>query len=176
VGTARDRILDAAEELIAAGQVPPALDAVAATAGVSKGGLLYHFDKQSLLRALVTRAVHRFDERLTEASAQGMMAAAWLRLSVPEPRERTVYRAMMSMIRLTTSGEFDLPGEVGAAEERWQQMLTAELGDPIRARLVRLVGDGLFLAALTGPPPTSDDVEQLLHHLGLNAAADEARP
>ena len=176
MGTARERILDAAEELITAGQVPPALDAVAAAAGVSKGGLLYHFDKQSLLRALVTRAVQRFDEQLTAAAAQQMTAAAWLRLSVPAPGERTLYRAMMSMMRLTTSGEFDLPQEVGDAEQRWQQMLTAELGDPVRARLVRLVGDGLFLAALTGSPPTSDEVEQLLHHLGLGTAAEQVRP
>ncbi|GAB7037274.1 TetR/AcrR family transcriptional regulator [Catenuloplanes niger JCM 9533] len=167
--------MDAAEELITAGQVPPALEAVAAAAGVSKGGLLYHFDKQSLLRALVTRAVHRFDARLTEAAARGTMAAAWLRLSVPAPDERTVYRAMMSMLRLTTTGEFDLPDEVGDAERRWQRMLTAEVGDPVRARLVRLVGDGLFLAALTGPPPTSDEVEQLLHHLGLPTSAGGVR-
>jgi AcrR family transcriptional regulator len=175
MGTARERLLDAAEELITAGQVPPALDAVAAAAGVSKGGLLYHFDKQSLLRALVTRAVRRFDERLTAAAAEGTMAAAWLRLSVPAPGERTLYRAIMSMMRLTATGEFDLPQEVGAAEERWQQLLTAELGDPVRARLVRLVGDGLFMAALTGPPPTSAEVEQLLHHLGLGPAAEQAR-
>ena len=104
------------------------------------------------------------------------MATAWLRLSVPTPDERTVYRAIMSMMRLTTTGELDLPGEVGDAERRWQQMLTAELGDPVRARLVRLVGDGLFLAALTGPPPTSDEVEQLLHHLGLHTTAQPAQP
>ncbi|WP_250037551.1 TetR family transcriptional regulator [Paractinoplanes maris] len=167
MGTARERILDAAEELITAGQVPPALDAVAAAAGVSKGGLLYHFDKRSLLQALVTRALHRFDERLTAAATQGTMAAAWLRLSVPAPGERAVYRAIMSMMRLTAGGEFDLPHEVGEAEQRWQRMLAAELGDPVRARLVRLVGDGLFMAALTGPPPTSAEVEHLLDHLGL---------
>ena len=147
--------------------MPPALDAVAAAAGVSKGGLLYHFDKQSLLKALVTRAVHRFDEQLTAAAAEGLMAAAWLRLSVPGPDERTVYRAMMSMMRLTTNGHLDLPGEVAAAGQRWQQMLTTELGDPVRARLVQLVGDGLFMAALTGQPSTSDEVDQLLDHLGL---------
>jgi AcrR family transcriptional regulator len=167
--------LDAAEDLITAGQVPPALDAVAAAAGVSKGGLLYHFDKQSLLRAVVTRAVHQFDERLTAAAAQGLMAEAWLHLSVPAPADRSVYRAIMSMMRLTTTGEFDLPEEVGEAGRRWQQMLTAELGDPVRARLVRLVGDGLFMAALTGPPPTSDEVIELLHHLGLRTADGQAR-
>jgi AcrR family transcriptional regulator len=169
--TARERILDAAEELITAGKVPPALDAVAAAAGVSKGGLLYHFDKRSLFRALITRAVQRFDERLTAAAADGTMAAAWLRLSVPEPDERALYRAMSSTMRLTTlSGELDLPVEVGEAQQRWLRMLTEELGDPVRARLVQLVGDGLFLAALTGQPPAPDEVERLLRHLGVPAA------
>lgn len=173
MSTARERILDAAEDLITAGHVPPALDAVAAAAGVSKGGLLYHFDKRSLVQALITRAIERFDERLTAAAAEGVMAAAWLRLSVPEPSERALYRAMSSTMRLTTTGEFDLPPEVADAERRWQQMLTDELGDPVRARLVRLVGDGLFLAALAGQPPTSDEVEQLLHHLGLRASTSD---
>lgn len=168
MGTARDRILDAAEGLIAAGSVPPALDAVAAAAGVSKGGLLYHFDKRSLLTALVVRSVQRFDQRLASAAADGVMASAWLRLSVPDPGESALYRAMTSMLRLTTTGEFELPGEVADAERRWQDMLVAELGDPVRAQVVRLVGDGLFMAALSGRPPTSGEVERLVDHLGLS--------
>jgi Tetracyclin repressor-like, C-terminal domain len=78
---------------------------------------------------------------------------------------------------LTATGELDLPAQVADAERRWQQMLTDELGDPVRARLVRLVGDGLVLAALTGGPPTSEEVEELLRHLGLRgSASDPARP
>jgi AcrR family transcriptional regulator len=165
--SSRERILDAAEDLISQGQVPPPLDAVAAAAGVSKGGLLYHFDKQALLRALVTRAVRRFDARLAEAAARGTMAAAWLRLSVPAAHEQRLYRAMLSMLRLTASGDLDLPAEVGEAEGRWQRMLTDEVGDPVRAHLVRLVGDGLFLAALTGEPPAAGDVDRLIDELGL---------
>ncbi|MFE5512300.1 TetR family transcriptional regulator [Streptomyces sp. NPDC056529] len=177
MGTARERILNAAEELIVSGQVPPALDAVAAAAGVSKGGLLYHFDKRALLNALVTRAVRRFDERLTAAAAEGLMADAWLRLSVPGPSERTLYRAMVSMLRLSATGELDLPDEVADAERRWEEMLTAELGDPVRARTVRLVGDGLLMAALAGRPATTGEVEELLRHLGLRGApSDEGRP
>jgi hypothetical protein len=64
---------------------------------------------------------------------------------------------------------------VTEADQRWRRMLTAELGDPVRARVVRLVGDGLFMAALTGPPPTSAEVEQLLDHLGLQTAAEPER-
>ncbi|MFF0885227.1 TetR/AcrR family transcriptional regulator [Streptomyces sp. NPDC003456] len=173
---ARERIMDAAEELIAAGHVPPTLDAVAQAARVSKGGLLYHFDKQSLLQALILRAVRRFDERLAAAADHRTVAATWLRLSAPGPHERELYRAMLSMLRLTSSGELDLPGEVGEAENRWQSMLATELGDPLRARLVRLAGDGLFLAALTGQPATADDVEQLIGHLGLPDAAHGPLP
>ena len=73
-------------------------------------------------------------------------------------------------------GDLDLPGEVGDAEPRWQQMLVAELGEPVRARLVRPVGDGVFMAALTGQPATTDKVEQLVRHLGLRATADPVRP
>lgn len=168
--TARERILDAAEDLIAAGQVPPSLDAVAAAAGVSKGGLLYHFDKQSLLQALIVRAVQQADARLAEAADAGEVARAWLRLSVPDATQQRVYRAMLSMLRLTSRGEFDLPAELTGADRRWQGLLAAELGDPVRARLVRVVGDGLMLAALTGQAPTTAEVEELITQLGLPAA------
>ena len=164
--TARARILDAAEELVTAGQAPT-LDAVAAAAGVSKGGLLYHFGKQSLLQALVVRAVEPAAARLADAAAAGHLAAAWLRLSVPDHAHRLLYRGILSMLRLTTTGGIELPEEVTQAEARWDRMLADEVGDPVRARLVRRLGDGLFLAALTGQPPTADEVDALIAHLGL---------
>jgi AcrR family transcriptional regulator len=54
---ARTRVLDAAESIVLARGVPAlTLDAAAKLAGVSKGGLLYHFaTKQALLRGLVDR-------------------------------------------------------------------------------------------------------------------------
>jgi AcrR family transcriptional regulator len=167
--TARERILDAAEELISRGQVPPSLEAVAAAAGVSKGGLLYHFDKRSLLTGLIVRAVRRADDRLTAAAARGTMAATGLRLSAPGEGERRLHRAMLSMLRLTSRGELDLPEEVADAERRWHRMLVDELADPARGRLVRLVGDGLFLGALVGRPPAAAEVEEIIAHLGLPA-------
>jgi AcrR family transcriptional regulator len=69
----RSRIITAAEEL--AREVGPgslSLDAVAARAGVSKGGLLYHFPSKShLLRALVEDFVSRLDARLVEEENSG---------------------------------------------------------------------------------------------------------
>jgi AcrR family transcriptional regulator len=64
-GAARERILDAAEKLVVrdgAGHLT--LDAVAQTAGVSKGGLLYHFrTKDALLAGMIDRHVGLLEAR-----------------------------------------------------------------------------------------------------------------
>jgi AcrR family transcriptional regulator len=59
VSPARARILEAAERVVAdVGAARLTLDVVAQSAGVSKGGLLYHFpSKESLLSALAQRYV-----------------------------------------------------------------------------------------------------------------------
>jgi AcrR family transcriptional regulator len=66
-GSSKDVLLDAAEAVVRdAGAAHLTLDAVAAKAGVSKGGLLYHFpSKQALLAALVARVLARFDAAKT---------------------------------------------------------------------------------------------------------------
>jgi AcrR family transcriptional regulator len=63
---ARDRLLDAAERLVAEmGAAHLTLDAVAKFAGVSKGGLLYHFpSKESLLEGMLTRHLDEVDARV----------------------------------------------------------------------------------------------------------------
>ncbi|SCY93223.1 TetR/AcrR family transcriptional regulator [Microvirga guangxiensis] len=67
--SARDRILDAAEGLICTcGIAGFTLDAVAQTAGVSKGGLLYHFgSKDSLISGLQRRMALRLEQSLQDA-------------------------------------------------------------------------------------------------------------
>lgn len=67
--SAQDRILDAAENLIATqGIAGFTLDAVARAAEVSKGGLLYHFSsKDSLILGLQRRMASRVAETLRDA-------------------------------------------------------------------------------------------------------------
>lgn len=66
------------------------LDAVAERAGVSKGGLLYHFpSKSKLLEALVEQHLHEFDGALTDkeksrGGGQNSLAAAYLDMFVVE--------------------------------------------------------------------------------------------
>jgi AcrR family transcriptional regulator len=69
---ARERILDAAEELVIAhGARHLTFDGLAAQSGVSRGGLLYHFpDKEALLKAMLERLVERTRENKKRRSAQ----------------------------------------------------------------------------------------------------------
>ncbi len=67
----RDRLLDAAEiVVITRGTNALTLEAVAAQAGVSKGGLLYHFHaKDDLLHAMIHRMISLFRARIDAALA-----------------------------------------------------------------------------------------------------------
>ena len=162
--SARERVLDAYADLVASGD-SPSLEKVAAAAGVSKGGLLYHFAGTTALRdGLITRALRDTDEALLRAAAERQAARAWLRLSVPDEAQRRVWAGLLATVRLVGS-DVTLPPQLVEHEQRWQQLLTDELGDAMRAQVVRLVGDGLLLQSLSGTPPDAASVEALADHL-----------
>jgi AcrR family transcriptional regulator len=107
VGTcsARDRLLDAAEALArTVGAANLTLDAVAQAAGVSKGGLLYHFpSKDALLAAMLERHVGRLDAsccRMLDTLPAGDAAAglkAWvLSMLQPDPVRRDMGAAVLA--------------------------------------------------------------------------------
>lgn len=72
-GTSHDRILNAAAELaVSEGAAHLSLDAVAARAGVSKGGLLYNFpNKAALMQGLVERFIELFRSEIEESAGEG---------------------------------------------------------------------------------------------------------
>jgi AcrR family transcriptional regulator len=153
----------------------PSLDAVAARAGVSKGGLLHHFGtRRALVDGLAARSVEETDAAMRAAADRGDAAATWLRLSVLDPREQAAARAMLLLVRLTGTGEVELPDSVAAAVKGWQDLIAAELGDPVAAEVVRLVGDGLFLESLVGGPADPARTELLVRHL-LGSATPTSR-
>jgi len=66
--SSKEVMLDAAEAIVLeSGARHMTLDAVAARAGVSKGGLLYHFStKEDLLRGMLERLIKHLEERRKE--------------------------------------------------------------------------------------------------------------
>ncbi len=164
--SARDLILDSLQTLVLDGDSSPSLDAVAAGAGVSKGGLLHHFpDRRSLVVGLMLRAVKQTDVVMIQAARDGRAAATWLRMSAMAGPTDQAARAVLALIRLTGAGRIELPPEIATAIKRWQDLITAELGDPVAAEIVRLVGDGLFVETLTGGAPDPARVDALVQRL-----------
>lgn len=149
----RDRILDAYTDLVVtSGPETVTLDAVAAAAGVSKGGLLYHFgSREALLDGLLARARELNDADLAAARAapEGVVRY-YLRTSVDEPAAASpVYRATVALIKLATTA----PRAAEATRQclaGWRSALTDELGDPLAADILATVGDGIYLRAIVG--------------------------
>jgi AcrR family transcriptional regulator len=167
VTSSRDRILDAyADLLITDGERQATLEAVAARAGVSKGGLLYHFpSKDQLAVGLCDRlaTLAALDAELMRTDEEGP-ARYYVRSS--EYANTPLDRALVAVSRLRQSGDSRARAAIEAASGEWLAILHDVLGDLHVARAVKLIGDGLYYNALNravgGQPTTADDCEKLL--------------
>ncbi|HEY0186570.1 MAG TPA: TetR family transcriptional regulator [Cellulomonas sp.] len=146
----RDRILDAFEALlIAHGPRAATLDAVAAAAGVSKGGLLYHFPSRAALAEGQRNRLAELgaaDVASMRASAEGA-AEYYLRGSTESGS--SLDRALVAAVRLSEeSGQ--AATVLDELRDAWSAALRDELGDPELAHVVQLVGDGMYYNAVAG--------------------------
>lgn len=157
---ARERVLNAAEaRLLARGPTGLVLDAIAADAGVSKGGLLYHFrSKEALVEGLCDRMLERFDQTLASLSAadpeaRGAWTRAYLASTVTEEGKPADNSAQLMAGLLATLGRDSVHLEkVRERFAEWHARLADDGIDPVAATLVRLAADGLWLSALLGLP------------------------
>jgi AcrR family transcriptional regulator len=173
----RARILAETRRLTLERGVVPSLNVVAEAAGVSKGGLIHHFpSRAALVDGLAGQALDEVDAAMREAAAEGNAASAWLRLSVPSGDDLELFRAIAIAHRA-----LEAPGAatVAAADEAtatWERMIADEVGDAVRARVIRLVGDGLAMNALAGvgAPLGDDELTELEQHLIGRRRADRS--
>ena len=158
-GDTRAKLLDAASAVIRRdGPQALTLDAVAAQAGVSKGGLLYHFrSKRELLDALVARWMDDFQRDID--AAPGTFAESYVRASDgAKAEEAGLLAALVADPAVLTA--------VRERHETWQDRIATESGDPVDATVARLAADGLWLADLLGiAPPHGDLRERVLARL-----------
>jgi AcrR family transcriptional regulator len=150
--SARAKLLDAFVTLVLEqGERAATLDAVAAAAGVSKGGLLYHFKtKDVLVDALAT-----YVEDLAAADAATMRtapegpAAYYVRTSRYE--DTPLDRAIVATMRLSQGENERARAAIERIHGGWRDALVEEVADAAVAHAVMLIGDGLYYhAALTG--------------------------
>jgi AcrR family transcriptional regulator len=168
---ARDRILEAAERLVAEiGAARLTLDAVAHGAGVSKGGLLYHFpSKESLLSGLAHRYAESMKQcieaaktNLAESGQSRELKAAILGMLGADPRSR----ALSAVLLATAANEPALLDVIRNCVAQYTQELETNCGHFARAAIVTLAVDGLKMReALRISPFTDEQREQIVQEL-----------
>ncbi|MCW2830039.1 MAG: TetR family transcriptional regulator [Aeromicrobium sp.] len=147
----RDRLLDAFETLlVSAGSRSATLDAVAAEAKVSKGGLLYHFhSKDELVEGMLSR--------LRE---QGVADVAKMRASTDGPVEYYLTtsintgsafdRALIAAGRIAQESDPRASAALADLRDGWFAVLCEHIDDESLARTIQLIGDGLYFDDTTG--------------------------
>jgi AcrR family transcriptional regulator len=167
-GETRDRLLDAAARLLLRDPSKLTLDAIAAEAGTSKGGLLYHFSsKAELLDAVVDRWEASFQDQI-DAAAQDT-PGGWVRayaevsaLDGQDEHAREIDSGLLAVLALQP----DRMQAVRSRYEGWQERIVDDGIDPVDATIVRLAADGLWFAELMGlGAPRGDLREQVLERL-----------
>jgi AcrR family transcriptional regulator len=152
---ARERILEAAYAVAErSGVAALTLDAVAAEAGVSKGGLLYHFpSKEALLSGMVDRLCRTCGD-LAAAAARadpepvGRSARAYLAACAGDLWHSSSWMALVGALvfnpELLAAWRADVLAGRAADEE--------EGVDPAAAEIVRLAADGMWVWGVLGLP------------------------
>ncbi len=183
----RERILFGAEEVVLRdGVAHLTLEAAASEAGISKGGILYHFPtRAALVAAMVERLSAQFSEDLARHSAgsglPGAFTTAYLEATfgpsgdVVGSRERRLGAAVIAGVAADTELLEPLREHFAA----WQHALVTDGLSPASASLIRLAADGLWFTELLGLAPLDVDLrssvrEELLAHLGASLQVRQA--
>ncbi|MEQ1953063.1 TetR/AcrR family transcriptional regulator [Mesorhizobium sp. CN2-181] len=176
--TARAKILAAAADI--ARDVGPAnlsLDAVAARAGVSKGGLLYHFpSKAELLKAIVEDHLRHFEEELAGypclTGGPADILRAYLEISMVDCARKTP-PASGVLAAIVQHPEMMVP--ITVFKRQMLDRLKADAGEESTALILFLAMEGLrsmklFDAEVLSAEETEKAVEALRRLIGCKAA------
>jgi AcrR family transcriptional regulator len=150
----RSEILDAAERVVATrGVATLTFEEVAREAGISKGGVLYHFpSKDALTQAMVERFVERFDTAVAsaaegDADPVGRHIRAYVRATVGEPPlTGELFDRANGAITAALAKYPERLEAVRQQSARSQREIEADTLDPIFATIIRLAIDGMWLA------------------------------
>lgn len=165
VGGTKDRIVCAAEDVVIRdGVARLTLEAAALEAGVSKGGVLYHFpSRAALVAAMVDRFVVSFDADLDRCGAQGGNTGDFIRAYVEatlapmtaagDLRERRLGSALLAGV----ASDPELLAPLRERFDAWQASVESDGLDPAIATMIRYAADGMWLCELFGLAPARDD-------------------
>lgn len=176
----KERILQAANDVATRdGVIHLTLDAVASEAGLSKGGLLYHFpNKEALVAGLVARFADGLEQtlddvRVSEGTGGGAFTRAFIRAAFDDtPAPEGLHAGLLAAMLLNP----ELLHGVREKYEQWHTKIQNDGLDPTVASLLRYAADGIWASELLGLAPPSDGLREKLHELMLNLARKADAP
>ncbi len=164
--TTRDSILKTAIHLITReGANKLTLDRVARDAGLSKGGLLYHYStKEQLIEDLVTSLIAGFDEKLAAAGQNQNAPGAFTRAAVQAALEAGP--GSLAALLAALASDPALLDPLRKHYQTRQDAIDHDGIDPTRATVARLAAEGLWLSEALGfAPPASRQKESIVREI-----------
>lgn len=139
------------------------LDAVAEQAGISKGGLLYHFpSKEALYQGLAEHIFEEFVQQIDvkaklDAVEKGKWSRSLIHTSVADLDQNSelnvgLYAASMLNPELTS--------KISSSYRDIQEKIEADGIDPVKATLIRLAVDGLYYSEMFNIAPIDEQMRQ----------------
>ncbi|GAA0591406.1 TetR/AcrR family transcriptional regulator [Virgibacillus siamensis] len=162
----RHKILKAASNIVQQdGILDLTLEAAAEQAGVSKGGLLYHFpSKDALIEGMVQHLFENYAVNIKkEADQDPVQKGRWTRAFIKETyQQSTPDKNMDAGLMAAAAINPDLLKPVQDAYEEWQQNIEQDGFDPINATVLRLAVDGLWFSEIFGLAPLEKSQRKLV--------------
>ncbi|MDO4255115.1 MAG: TetR family transcriptional regulator [Kocuria sp.] len=163
----KQEILQAASRVIARRGSNVAVSDICQVAGVSKGGLLYHFpNKEKLLAGVAAYSVEQFRgevERYAAAEAEGTpgrLCRAYVRASFAVIRDSDGLRDSIALAAQLMY-EPGLAGLVQQDADSWREVLMGDGLEPAVVRMIIAAADGSNIAPLWGAVLNEADVAAL---------------
>ncbi|WP_074598274.1 TetR/AcrR family transcriptional regulator [Sediminibacillus halophilus] len=127
------------------------LEAVAEEAGISKGGLLYHFpSKEALVEGMVEHLTNNYREKIAnnaemDPEEKGQWVRAYVNVTFNQVYQNKDMNAGLLAAKAVNEKLLDPIRELYA---EWQQEIEEDGIDPVKATIIRLASDGIWLAEL----------------------------
>jgi AcrR family transcriptional regulator len=144
------------------------LDEVAKQAGVSKGGLLYHFaSKDALIEGLIRYLIADYERQIAEAMTgdpdpdpRGRFTRAYLKVNFSASTDEfAVFNGLAAVVDLTP----ELLALYQSAGAVWRERLCSDGIKPAVALVVALCADGLWLGDMTHLSIVDDALRQSMY-------------
>lgn len=173
----KERILQAAHQVAQRdGVIHLTLEAVAKEAGLSKGGLLYHFPtKDDLVAGLVAHVTDGFATALEEKQQKtpegtGAFTRSYIRATFEDmSTAQHLHTGLLAAVLLNP----ELLQHIQDKFAAWHKQIQHDGLDPVLASLLRYAADGMWASMLLGLAPPDDAMQDALHEFMIDFTQED---